>query len=195
MGLMSESLKDITIDEWLKEVQQHIQRFGGCRVSTEHIESITGSLVPFKMEASGATAFIILRSSILKDIVGTSVANRIAECALAEASGLQQPQAHPDLDRSVRQDLVQLLGKRAIGVKDLADHNEVLEEPTLKSRTSESIEMMRQHKTEQLGFLLTNNVNHQRSSGTTAGAVQLAAAICDVEFDLKALEDALVSGT
>ena len=27
-GLMSESLKDITIDEWLKEVQQHIQRFG-----------------------------------------------------------------------------------------------------------------------------------------------------------------------
>ena len=57
-GLVSGSLDAITIDEWLKAVQQHIQRFVGCRVSTEHIESITGSLVPFKMEASSATAFI-----------------------------------------------------------------------------------------------------------------------------------------
>ena len=57
-GLVSGSLDAITIDEWLKAVQQHIQRFVGCRVSTEHIESIAGSLVPFKMLASSATTFI-----------------------------------------------------------------------------------------------------------------------------------------
>ena len=44
-GVMSGSLDDITIEEWLRMVQEHFQRFVGCQVSIEHIERITKRLV------------------------------------------------------------------------------------------------------------------------------------------------------
>ena len=126
---LPESLEDFTVDDWVKAVQQHIQRFVGCLVTTEHIARITGSLVPFKMEASSASAFIVLRSSLLKDLVGTSMAKRVGECALAEVSGLRLPQAPPDLDRCVREDLVRLLEQRGVESENLEGHNEGEQQP------------------------------------------------------------------
>ena len=69
-GVSPDQNEGLTIDAWLNLVQVHMQQFTGCRVSIEHIESLATSIVPFKMEASAATAFIILRSDVMKDLVG-----------------------------------------------------------------------------------------------------------------------------
>ena len=184
----------INTDEWVARVQQDIKHFGGCNVSAKHIKAITSAIVPFKMDSSVLTAFIMLRTDAIKRLVGNTLGNMISECALDEASGLQQPQAPADLNQSVRQDLVELLERQALG----AEETEGLDEadsapPAKKSRTSESMQMTRQHKTEQLQFLLTNKVGVRRASATVKGAVELASSLCEWDLDLQALENALAS--
>ena len=183
----------MNIDQWLAQVHQHIKLWGMCNVSAEHIGSLTSAIVPCKMETSAVTAFIMLRTETIKRLVGNTLANMISECALAEASGSLQPQAPQDLDQRVRQDLVDMLARTALGVKETESLDEGDLAPVAnKSRTSESIEMTRKQKTEQVQFLLANIVGVRRASSTVQSAVELASSLCDWDLDLQALEDALV---
>ena len=187
--------KGITTDDWLLKVKEHINTFGGCSVSTDHIKSLTWDIVPCRMEASAATAFVMLRTETIKRLVGNTLATMISECALAEASGSKKPQAPPDLYQRVRQDLIDTLAQQAVGETESLDEGDSDNAPAAKkSRTPESIELTRTHKTEQLQFLLTNKVGMCRSSGTVKAAVEFASSVCDWALDFQALEDALVNG-
>ena len=61
--------KGITTDDWLLKVKEHINTFGGCSVSTDHIKSLTWDIVPCRMEASAATAFVMLRAETIQRLV------------------------------------------------------------------------------------------------------------------------------
>ena len=197
-GLVSKCFECLTMDEWLQALQQHIANFVSCQVSIEHLQKAIGCLVPFRLPPSGASAFLVLRASLIQDLVGCAMASRVAACALAQISGLQSPPVPPDFDLQVRTDLVQLLQRRSLGSED---HSKLLDDieadpPSLKkSRTSKHLVEMRAYKTEQVKYLLKNHIKAWKATGAIHDATQLASSICNVPIDLQTLDGALVNGT
>ena len=197
-GVVVNYFGDLTMDEWLQALQQHLKKFAKCQVSIEHLQKVFGCLVPFRLPASGASAFLVLRTSFIQDLVGRALASHVGACALAEISGLQTPPDPPDLGMLLRADVVQLLERRHLGSED---HSKLLNDleatpPSLKkSRKSEDMAKMRATKTEQIKYILKNHIKLWKANEAIADAAQLAGSICNNPIDAETLEGSLVKET
>ena len=89
-GLVVSCFDDLTFEQWLQALQQHLQNFAKCQVIIEHLQKVFGCLVPFRVPASGASAFLVLRTSLVQDLVGRALASRAGTCALQQ---LEDPKA------------------------------------------------------------------------------------------------------
>ena len=114
-GVAVNCFGDLTMDEWLQALQQHLKNFAKCQVSIEHLQKVFGCLVPFRLPASGASAFLVLGTPFIQDLVGRALASHVGACAMAEIRGLPTHPDPPDLGMQLRADVVQLLERRSLG--------------------------------------------------------------------------------
>ena len=81
--------KPMPMDEWVLEFQHMVKTFCGASPSQELIEHVTGPYVPLLLPPCRGVIYVLLRTSVCKDLCGQTLAAEVGRKVLEEISGMR----------------------------------------------------------------------------------------------------------
>ena len=168
--------KPMPMDEWVLEFQHMVKTFCGASPSRELIEHVTSPYVPLLLPPCRGVIYVLLRTSVCKDLCGQTLAAEVGRKVLEEISGMrvEGPSAEM-IEKGVREDLMGAMEMLALPRQVVGESSEVLVQgaPLKRRRTMSARSSLLATKTKEVRFALGNRVAFSRVPKTLEEAASL----------------------
>ena len=179
LGHVPSPQASMSLHDWIDFIQFTIKDMIRVNVSAQHISAVVSHVAPVSLHTTRANAMHLLRSSLCKKLVGTTLAKQLSLKILALVSDLLVPlSSEQALAHELRQDLVATLEQ--LHAKPATE--EVFEASGRAKRMKRDHQSIKENlawKTEQVLFAIRNRVPFRRVGDTVVDAQALAECLKD----------------
>ena len=188
-GIVNSPEDHMPLDDWVELIQKYLLKYLDVLVPVAHIMQVVSCVAPLCLEPTPANAMHLLRSSVCRKLVGSSMAAEVNKKVLSEIAELPVPvSSERDMLLQLKKEVIDKLTQEHGDPEDI----EEMADPAIikkKSRTLESRDALLVDKTNQVLFLLQNRVAVSRTEETLYSAVELMKSLNCAHVDSKTLQD------